>query len=548
VAATVQIGMQAAAGLAAAHANGLIHRDIKPANILLEAGTDKVKLTDFGLARAAEDLKLTRSGFVAGTPLYMAPEQARGEEVDSRADLFSLGAVLYEALAGVPPFEGKTPLAVLRRIADDEHIPIEQLNPEVPDWLADVIDRLLAKYPADRFQSAAELAELLSTKYSCLQPTEVIPDPCKLGLSASKIMGRRRSRRVLAATLFAGPFLLGAATGGLGVWFLTPQPTVEVVRDGPATVGNPARRNGPAPLAVLKGSGGAVWSVTATADGHRIVLGLENGELPLFEKQADGQSWKLLYTLGRHAGTVWSVDFSADGKQLVSASDDGSVKVWNVDSAAALKTLPHPSSVRAAAISPVTGYIVTGSRDGLVRVFDPDDEVPMRPIRQFNHGAAVNAVAFAPDGMAVASAGSDHRVVIWEVVPSGRQRIALSRHKGPVYTLSFSPDGEWLASAGWDQSVILSDLKDGSIAREMLNAHEEGIGSIDFACCGKVIATAGHDGLIKLWDAETGNELATFAGHKGMAHVVRFTPNASALITGGRDGTALIWPSHRLEK
>ncbi|MFM8271792.1 MAG: serine/threonine-protein kinase, partial [Gemmata sp.] len=105
-----RIGMQAAAGLAAAHASGLIHRDIKPANILLEAPVDRVKLTDFGLARAAEDVKLTRTGFVAGSPLYMAPEQARGDEVSPRADLFSLGTVLYEAATGVAPFDAKTPL------------------------------------------------------------------------------------------------------------------------------------------------------------------------------------------------------------------------------------------------------------------------------------------------------------------------------------------------------------------------------------------------------------------------------------------------------
>src|SRR2546426_12593279 len=107
----LRIGMQAATGLAAAHAQGLVHRDIKPANILLENGVERVKLTDFGLARLADDASLTQSGVVAGTPQYMAPEQARGEAVDSRADLFSLGSVLYALCTGRAPFRASGALA-----------------------------------------------------------------------------------------------------------------------------------------------------------------------------------------------------------------------------------------------------------------------------------------------------------------------------------------------------------------------------------------------------------------------------------------------------
>ncbi|HQU46472.1 MAG TPA: protein kinase, partial [Pirellulales bacterium] len=100
----LRVGMQVAAGLAAAHAQGLVHRDIKPANILLEEGVERVRITDFGLARAIDDASLTRSGVIAGTPQYMSPEQARGEPVDHRTDLFSLGCVLYSACTGRSPF------------------------------------------------------------------------------------------------------------------------------------------------------------------------------------------------------------------------------------------------------------------------------------------------------------------------------------------------------------------------------------------------------------------------------------------------------------
>ena len=129
----LRIGMQAAAGLAAAHAQGLVHRDVKPANILLENGVERVKLTDFGLARAADDASLTQSGVVAGTPQYMAPEQARGEPVDHRADLFSLGSVLYAMCTGRSPFRAETTVAVLRRVCDETPRPIREINPESPN-------------------------------------------------------------------------------------------------------------------------------------------------------------------------------------------------------------------------------------------------------------------------------------------------------------------------------------------------------------------------------------------------------------------------------
>jgi serine/threonine protein kinase len=165
----LRVGMQVASGLAAAHAQGLVHRDIKPANILLDDGVERVTITDFGLARAADDASLTRTGMIAGTPLFMSPEQARGEVVDRRSDLFSLGSVLYTAYAGQPPFRAENTFGLLRRITDAAPQPIGELVPDVPVWFERIVGRLLAKNPADRFQTAAEVAELLE---QCLAHTQ----------------------------------------------------------------------------------------------------------------------------------------------------------------------------------------------------------------------------------------------------------------------------------------------------------------------------------------------------------------------------------------
>jgi serine/threonine protein kinase len=177
VPAILRIARQIAAGLAAAHAQGLVHRDVKPANILLERGVDRVTLTDFGLARAVDDATLTRSGVIAGTPQYMSPEQARGEAIDCRSDLFSLGSVMYAMCAGRAPFRAETPYGILRRITDDEPRPIREINPDIPEWLEVLIRRLHAKSPAHRFQAPGEVADLLEQCLAHVQQPTIVPLP-----------------------------------------------------------------------------------------------------------------------------------------------------------------------------------------------------------------------------------------------------------------------------------------------------------------------------------------------------------------------------------
>ena len=167
-------------GLAAAHAQGLVHRDIKPANILLEDGVERVTITDFGLARAVDDATITHSGVIAGTPQYMSPEQARGEAVEQRSDLFSLGSVLYAISTGRPPFRAETTYGVMRRITDDEPTAICELNPDIPVWLCSVIARLMSKRAADRYESAAEVTQLLETCLAHVQQPAAVPLPASL--------------------------------------------------------------------------------------------------------------------------------------------------------------------------------------------------------------------------------------------------------------------------------------------------------------------------------------------------------------------------------
>lgn len=218
----VQIARQVAAGLAAAHAQGLVHRDIKPANVLLENDLNRVQITDFGLARAAHDMNLTHSGVITGTPHFMSPEQALGEGVDHRADLFSLGAVMYHMATGRLPFAAGTTMGVLQQVCHETPLRIRELNPEIPQQLETLIEKLLEKNRDDRFETAAELEAYLADYLAHLQQPTARKAPRKLTTAASRTRIRLRVARWGMAVVVLGG--LAAVTAVAYSRWLEPEP------------------------------------------------------------------------------------------------------------------------------------------------------------------------------------------------------------------------------------------------------------------------------------------------------------------------------------
>lgn len=180
----LRIARQVAAGLAAAHEQGLIHRDIKPANIMLSGDTERAVITDFGLARAADDATLTQSGTLAGTPQYMAPEQARGDHTDAQSDLFSLGSVLFAMLTGEPPVPLLSGSETIRKVSQEAPPRIEDCLERVPRALRKAVGRLHSFDPKHRVANAAEAEWLLRAAMSNaqtepLKPISTTPKPVR---------------------------------------------------------------------------------------------------------------------------------------------------------------------------------------------------------------------------------------------------------------------------------------------------------------------------------------------------------------------------------
>ncbi|MEM7477441.1 MAG: serine/threonine-protein kinase [Planctomycetota bacterium] len=216
--ATLSIAMQVARGLAAAHTQGLVHRDVKPANILLSKGTERAIITDFGLARSADDASLTCAGILAGTPHYMSPEQARGEKVDAKSDLFSLGSVIFAMTSGRPPVNLEQGTETLERIRKND-LGVLKPSEKCPRWLIEIVSLLHRANPKKRPESAESVADLLEQCLAHVRQPDLVAIPTEL----NQVSDQRRTRSklrvfalVLAAALSLAWLAFNAASFGLG--------------------------------------------------------------------------------------------------------------------------------------------------------------------------------------------------------------------------------------------------------------------------------------------------------------------------------------------
>jgi WD40 repeat protein len=490
------IGQQIAEGLEAAHALGLIHRDIKPANVLLEKGRNRIKITDFGLARTADDASVTQSGTIAGTPLYMSPEQSLGEVIDPRSDLFSLGSVLYVMCSGRPPFRAPTAMAVLLRVATDPPRPIREIIPEAPDWLVAIIAKLHAKKPADRFASAKEVADLLGRcllefqqkgrveSVGNLLPLSPKPDTSaekpvqdetktseKKGADASASRpARPRSRRWAAAAAIIGILVAGLglteATGVTNVHstvirLFSPDGTLVVEVDDPGVsvsidgeemviTGTGAKeiRLKPGQYKVLASKDGKVVRqeiVTVTRDGRQVVRVSKEAPPMTAVGGADPDGG----VIEPKTSTVITPDIASQpvtqkpGEPVSNLALVRQPKALPGLRSWTIETIANRGGPCRVAFRPDSRQFVTAGGDGTLRIYDVGNDHPRRVLVGHSINIHYIAAVWSPDGKYLASASHDRTLRFWE--PQTGQLLRTVVAPGNLEALAWSPDGTMVA-------------------------------------------------------------------------------------------------------
>lgn len=455
-----RIGQQIARGLGAAHARCLIHRDVKPGNIWLEGAGKKVKILDFGLARAEDDpIHVTKTGAIVGTPAYMAPEQGRSGPVDYRADLFSLGCILYEMSTGRRPFDGRDTMSILTSLALDDPRSPRILNTQIPAELSDLIVQLLAKDPTDRPQSADDVARRLQA----LEFGSADPVTHRTAPSGKRQPSRGPQRWLWIAVAFALPAYVVAAL------VLFP-------------------RNRPEDPGPVESAGPPVSAATFRLDPANIPA----------DDVFPWQPRELVAVIGEHrARTEWKggpITFSPDGT-ILACMDHGRPKFFDAATLKLKAALPSgrqiaylPDNNSAVILSPQIGPALWDMRG---------TEPKMTTVLSRDNGSRV---ALSRDGKVLAIAHENGIIGLWnlgEKAPGARPGIEDLKGYDHAKTIALSADGKILALVNLRQTCQLWDLS-GTAPKASCTLPEPVAESI-FTPDGNTLITVVH-GKLCSWD------------------------------------------------
>jgi WD40 repeat protein len=518
-------GLSLLGALRAAHRSGVIHRDVKPANVIVE-DDDAVVLTDFGIAYEMDQVSLTATGIMIGSPQFMAPERVRGESPGPASDLFSLGATLYAAVEGRAPFvrTGQLPtLAAVLSDPPDAFVHAGSLQP--------VLAGLLEKDP-ERRPTPEEAEEALRTVVA------LVDAPTTGDLSE----------------LRAGLVSAGDAQ--------SPEPDTVIQHDskpavttpGPAERYVPALESNQPPSPLLRrpwriaayiASAGAVALVVAIA----LIINFAPSKSDAPSSKSSAPSVDVAVLAGQ-AGSVGGMAFSPDGKTLATVNNsEFSVRLWDVATRKVTKTIKSGGQgLYAVAFSPDGRTIATGGHgDNTARLWDVATGKNTRILSGGKaDGDYIYSMAFSPDGKTLATGNTNKVARLWDVT-TGKNSATLLGHTGSwpsiIYAVAFSPDGKTLATGCADKTIRLWDVATHKTTT-ILTGHEWGVQSVAFSPDGRILATGSADKTVRLWDVATRKTSMTLTVHTGTVNHVAFNPtNGNMLATSGTNGdnTVRLW-------
>jgi eukaryotic-like serine/threonine-protein kinase len=583
--------------VAYAHQRQIIHRDLKPSNVLIGELGETVVI-DWGLAKDLTEAEaepaeapaappviataatveptprrgtgsgpgLTMAGSVMGTPGYMPPEQAAGEEVDQRADVYALGAILYAALGAAEPYATSTSGKILDDVLAGPPRPLGEVEPELPQDLVTIVGKAMARRREDRYPSAVELAEDL-----------------RRFQTGQLVAAHRYSRRELVIrfivrhrTFFTA--VLVALVAGAAIIAVSFRRVVRE-RDRAEEASERAARRADE-LALARASS------LLESDPRQALAALAalapDAPPPLWRRArmiaSEARLRGVPTVLRGHASAVYDVDLSDDGRLLVSADEHG-VHVWNLERGEGHLIATQPSPIRSVRVSPDGKRAATSGLDGAIRVWSTADawgtqlsghEAFVFPVEFLPDGrllsysvdgtirawqidagshdlvgkldAAIRIGAVAKDGRSLATAGEDRVVRVWSIpatgAPPGRPR----EFRGPeraIGALAIARDGSLIAAGGGYDTIWVWDLATGA-ARKLTGHDEDGVNELAFAPDGRHLASAGADHTIRLWDLGTGKS-EVLRGHEDAVAGVEFDRAGAQLSSISSDGTVRIW-------
>ena len=575
-------------GLNAAHSAGLIHRDIKPANILLveAAGPEQMatksaidsagyqpwaKLSDFGLSRSLSyNAPVTVEGQVAGTPHYMSPEQIRGERLDQRTDLYSLGATYYTLLTGRLPFERDDVFQVLFAHCSAPPPDPTAVDADLPAACGAIITRCLAKEPRDRFSSAAELQQHLDAllageaKVETRERRKLLPAAIGGPIVVDEGSDRSAARRSRASLAIALVSCLGIATVLLILFSLYPFGSpADSTRDDSASATSTQPSRPALPLAGftieqpwtdaqdgLFQANGEMEFLTLAPDGRTLAWGTSEGDngtgrLTLFDLERRAVVGDFVHD--RQFASFNAVAFPNERFVLLARSSSVMAIDRDTNQTTTLVELGD-GSARALAVSPDGKRVALGVGEwgggGRVELYDlvldgdgPRVENKRSANREHEHH--VKSVAISPDGKWLGSAAEDGEVIVGDAFTGQTKHVlTLPGNNGDWsemgYSLTFSPDSK-LVAAGGQRGVVLWDVVTGE-QRTLPVRHLRNITALAFSEDGEFLASGSTDG-IRIWNVAGGWQVGrTLQGHEGnIITGLAFARGSSVLITSGFD-------------